>query len=303
MVPGGEATRAGQAEQSVGTLRASLPGLGSRAAHAAQSVCSRPRPQSKRPGHCCVAALGCCGRPLWRARETDSAIVETVNNDGGSHFEKFLFYRGIGNFELPIKLAALGKDHFEVTNSAEDDSGALLLVRIEDGRVRFARMEPIGPRSAIEIDLPTMESTVDRLAEATVRELAAAGLYQKEALAMVNTWCASWFGENGTRLLYLVPGKLTDELLPLSVDPPPLERVRVLVGRLETLTPEDCQRLVHTLAGSGAGEQPTADSIKAELASLGRFAEPAIQFAILQTSEQPTRGRLEAILAGIRGGK
>jgi hypothetical protein len=238
-----------------------------------------------------------------RARETDSAIVETVDARRGSHFEKFLFYRGLGNFELPIKLSALGNDRFEVANSGQDAGGAMLLVRIENGRVRFARMDPIGPRSAIEIELPSAESTVDRLAEATARELTAAGLYEKEALAMVNTWRTSWFGENGTRLLYLVPGKLTDELLPLAVDPAPDERVRVLVGRLETLTPEDCRRHVQSLAGGGPGETPTAEAIKAELASLGRFAEPAIQFAILQTSDPSTRGRLEVILADVRDGK
>jgi len=238
-----------------------------------------------------------------RARDTDSAIVETVDANGGSHFEKFLFYRGLGNFEMPIKLAALGNDRFEVTNSAEDASGALLLVRIENDRVRLTRMEPIGPQSAVEVTLPSAESTVDLLAEATVRELAAAGLYEKEALAMVNTWRTSWFGELGTRLLYLVPGKLTDELLPLAVDPAPDEVVRVLVGRLETLTPEDCQRLVQALTRSGPGEEPAAEAVQAELSSLGRFAEPAIEFAIGQTSDPATRNRLEAVLAGIRGGK
>ncbi len=153
------------------------------------------------------------------ARETDSAIVETVDVNGGSHFEKFLFYRGLGNFDLPIKLVALGNDRFDVTNSADVASGALLLVRIDNGRVRFTRRNPIRPRSMIEIKLPATESTVDRLAETTVRELTAAGLYEKEALAMVNTWRTSWFGENGTRLLYLMPGKLTDKLLPLAIDP------------------------------------------------------------------------------------
>jgi hypothetical protein len=238
-----------------------------------------------------------------RARETDSAIVETVDAHRGSHFEKFLFYRGLGNFELPIKLIALGNDRFEVTNSAEDASGALLLVRIENRRVRFARMDPIKPRSAIEVRLPGEESTVEGLVEATVRELTGAGLYEKEALAMVNTWRGSWFGENGTRLLYLVPGALTDELLPLVVDPAPDERVRVLVGRLETLTPEDCQRLAHVLAGSGADEKATRQAVQAELASLGRFADPAIQLAIDQSGDPATRGRLEAILANIRGAK
>ena len=77
-----------------------------------------------------------------RARETDSAIVETVDKSRGSHFEKFLFYRGIGNFELPIKLVAHGGDRFEVTNSAEEVSGALLLVRIDDTHVRFTRSRP-----------------------------------------------------------------------------------------------------------------------------------------------------------------
>ena len=237
-----------------------------------------------------------------QARETDSAIVETVDANRISQFEKFLFYRGLGNFELPIKLVALGGDRFEVTNSAADASGALLLVRIESDRVRFTRMDPISPGSAIEVKLPSAESTVDLLAEATVGELIAAGLYEKEALAMVNTWRTSWFGESGTRLLYLVPGKLTDELLPLTVDPAPDERVRVLVGRLETLTPEDCQRLVHALAGSGPGEEPTAEAVKTELASLGRFAEPAIQFVIGQSKVGQVRDRLEAVLAEIRGG-
>src|SRR4029077_9160312 len=128
-------------------------------------------------------------------------------------------------------------------------------------------------------------------AETTVRELTATGLYEKEALAMVNTWRTSWFGENGTRLLYLVSGTLTDKLLPLTVDPAPDERVRVLVGRLETLTPEDCQRLVHALTGSGSGGNQTQKAITAELTSLGRFAEPAIQFAISQTNDLSTRAR------------
>ena len=57
------------------------------------------------------------------------------------------------------------------------------------------------------------------------------------------------------------------------------------------------------LAGGDPGETPTAEAIQAELASLGRFAEPAIQFVIGQTSDRPTRGRLEAILAEVRGGK
>jgi hypothetical protein len=225
------------------------------------------------------------------ARETDSAIVETVDANRGSHFEKFLFYRGLGNFELPMKLVARGGDRFAITNNADDAS------------VRFTRLDPISSHGTIEASLPTAESSVDQLAEATARELIATGLYEKEALAMVNTWRSSWFGENGTRLLYLVPGNLTEELLPLTIKPVPDENVRVLVGRLETLTPEDCQRLEVALTGSNADEAPTDEEIEAELNLLGRFAEPAIQFVISQTSDAMTREKLETIVAKLRHGK
>jgi hypothetical protein len=237
-----------------------------------------------------------------QARATDSAIVETLDAERRSHFEKFLFYRGVGNFELPIKLTALGGDRFEIVNNSDAASGALVLVRIDGPLVRFTRLDPLAPRATIETALPTAASTVHELAALTTTELVAAGLYEKEALAMVNTWRSSWFEEPGTRLFYLVPGKLTDELLPLSIEPAPQEIVRVLVGRLETITPEDCKKLVRTLAGECC-EPPTPATVKAELASLGRFAEPAVQFVISQTADADTRTRLEAVLAQLRSGR
>ncbi|MGD9648256.1 MAG: hypothetical protein AB7U73_21270 [Pirellulales bacterium] len=240
------------------------------------------------------------GHHYGRARETDAAVVEVVDRRGESHFEKFLFYRGLGNFELPIKLAALGNERFEVTNSGLETSGVLLLVRIEAERVRFVRLEPINPQSAIEIELPGSASSVAALAEAIVGELVAAGLYEREARAMVNTWHDSWFGETGTRLLYLVSSAPTEKLLPLTIEPAPAECVRVLVGRLETLTPEDCRRLVRSLTVELAAEAPAAEAIRAELAPLGRFAEPALRFVIGQTNDAAARERLQAILAELQ---
>jgi hypothetical protein len=120
---------------------------------------------------------------------------------------------------------------------------------------------------------------------------------------MVNTWRTSWFGEKGTRLLYLLPSQQTDDLLPLTVTPAPDERVRVLVGRMETLTPEESRRLARALAGGDSGERPTSQAVHAELRSLGRFAEPAVQSVVGQVADPATRGRLEAILSEIRQGK
>jgi len=238
-----------------------------------------------------------------QARETDSAIVETLDAKRNSHFEKFLFYRGLGNFDLPIKLVSLGQQRFEITNAADYASGALLLVRIEQDSIRFTRIDPLHTRETIEVALPSESSTIESLAAATVGELVQAGLYEKEAVAMVNTWRGSWFGEIGTRLLYLLPQRLTDELLPLSIEPAPDDCVRILVGRLETLTPEDGQQLVQTLVGNGVGDEPSAAAIKDELAKLGRFAEPTLQYLISQTEDRATKARLHAILAQVQEGK
>ena len=77
----------------------------------------------------------------------------------------------------------------------------------------------------------------------------------------------------------------------------------MLVGRLETLTPEDCRRLAETLAGGTTDDASRAEVVQAELASLGRFAEPAVQYLIAQTGDPAQRGRLEAILTRIREGR
>ena len=54
---------------------------------------------------------------------------------------------------------------------------------------------------------------------------------------MLATWDDSWF-EDGLRLFYILPPEDTDLLLPLSIDPEPQDRARVLVARIEILTPE-----------------------------------------------------------------
>src|SRR5262245_46485756 len=54
--------------------------------------------------------------PYSCARRTDSALV-AVETDGATHVDKFLFYRGVGNFTLPIGLTAMdgGRFRFEST--------------------------------------------------------------------------------------------------------------------------------------------------------------------------------------------
>ncbi len=48
-------------------------------------------------------------------------------------------------------------------------------------------------------------------------------------------------------------------------------------------------------------KRPSHETVSAELALLGRFAEPAIGFAISQTTDPSTRTHLQTILAKMRG--
>ena len=64
---------------------------------------------------------------------------------------------------------------------------------------------------------------------------------------MVETWRDSWF-EEGSRLIYIVPSRTIDAVLPLQVEPVPSETARVFVGRIELVTPETQRALEEGIA-------------------------------------------------------
>lgn len=210
------------------------------------------------------------------ARETDAALVQLKDVEGKPHAEKFLFYRGLGNFTLPITLVAQGHDRFEVRSSGSAPiAAAFLLNTTASGEVRFASVSDIAGTRGVQ--LPARRQSQSELSEAIVRSLTAEGLYEKEARAMVRTWQASWLAEPGTRLLYLVPRPVTDALLPLHIEPTPSESVRVLVGRIDILTPEDEASLQGIMNRVLTNGDSISDQEMRGLESLGRFQMPALE--------------------------
>src|SRR5438874_3962102 len=108
---------------------------------------------------------------------------------------------------------------------------------------------------------------------------------------MVKTWSADWFGQEGVRVLYLVPESVTTEFLPLRIDPKPEQLVRVLVGRHDLLTPErekEVDALVRRL-----GDDSNADSIAADRAlnKLGRYRWAAQTSASTRLKSQGASGQ------------
>ena len=116
--------------------------------------------------------------------------------------------------------------------------------------------------------------------------LVKAGLYQREANAMVKTWSDSWFQEDGVRVLYVLPRAWTDRTLPLTLDPAPRDLVRVMVGRAEIITPAALQQLTDAIRKATDGDSQARQAAVDQLRKLGRFGEPALQLAIKDAAPQ-----------------
>jgi hypothetical protein len=231
------------------------------------------------------------GGRYFAARDTDAATVRTAGDKRET--ERFLFYRGVGDFNMPFIVRAEGNGKFAVKNTGKDAIPGYVLVSVKDRNVTFKVFGHMSPGTKERIELPAEPAAAEKLSEAMTSLLVQQGLYEKEARAMVATWKSDWFGEEGTRVLYLVAEPLTAEFLPLSIEPKPEKLVRVLVGRHDVLTPEreqEVDALVKRFNGASNTESKAAD---AGLNTLGRYRWAA------QTAAE---GRLKATGAS-RGGR
>ena len=226
----------------------------------------------------------------YAARETDASPLQVdvpIQPNERQHLlrggsvvqrEKFLFYRGVGTFPPPVTVRALGGEQVQIRNSSGGKVGGLVLLRVHEGMIRYRELPAIDPGAEATARLPEKAARVSELKELLVKSLMGAGLYAREAHAMVNTWDSAWLQEEGMRLLYLVPRAKTDELLPLKVTPQPTEVVRVLVGRHDFLTPEQ-EAVAERNVRRADAARVELEKAENELRKLGRFAPEARQLA------------------------
>jgi hypothetical protein len=218
----------------------------------------------------------------YAAREADATPVEVVFSQDGKERrdqEGFLFYRGVGDLKPPLVVTAQGGGAFTLRVTGTDLVASALLLDVRAGAVRYRQIDPIPAGASVTANLPGDWSNAGPVRAALVSMLIRAGLYEKEARAMVKTWESAWLRDEGTRVLSVLPAGWTDRALPLRVTPKPDSLVRVLVGRHDILTPErerEIDGLVRQLHGPSAAERSAADGA---LAKLGRFAAPARQRA------------------------
>ena len=164
----------------------------------------------------------------YSARSTDSAPLTA-----GGETEKFLFYRGVGEFQPPI--AVENADGLRVRNLAKSDIPAAIIFQNSGGKIRYHALGSVKDETIAE--LPKADASLAALKLDLEKILAAQGLFPAEAHAMVETWRDSWF-EEGSRVFYIVPASEMESILPLAVEPRPDRIARVFVGRVEVITPE-----------------------------------------------------------------
>jgi hypothetical protein len=149
------------------------------------------------------------------------------------------------------------------------------------------------------MSLPSASSTIDEVADALVKSLVETGLYEKEAVSMVNTWRSSWLGESGTRVLYSLPQSWTDKLIPLKIEPAPEKSLRVMIGRLEVMTPET-ERQLTNLVTAETPENAVAKASTNVLGRLGRFGSAAAYHISQSMPTDDLKQRASQIANGLR---
>ena len=169
----------------------------------------------------------------YAARSTDAAPLSVA----GAR-ERFLFYRGVADFDVPLSASFEGDGRILLKNLSANEIPAAILFERRGAKLGYRVLGLIG--GDLLSEPPALDRTVDGLRRTLEQTLAAQGLTAKEASAMVETWRDSWF-EDGLRVFYIMPRRMVDDLLPLDITPAPTRVARVFVGRMELFPPATVQ--------------------------------------------------------------
>ena len=229
----------------------------------------------------------------YAARETDAAPLQVCATNGhATEQEKFLFYRGVGNFDLPLAVT-LDNNRVTVRNTTRDPIAQLIVFESRDGKIGFQIIDNLSGTTTI--DRPSLNQSTDVVIERLRNALVIAGLYDKEADAMIKTWRNSWF-EAGMRVFYILPRPTTDAVLPITIDPRPDELVRVLVGRTEIITPEMEKSVREQVSRLNDPSPAVRSAAAASIKKYGRFSEPILKRMLDDENDAALRARIKRLI-------
>src|ERR1051326_1380011 len=183
---------------------------------------------------------------VWLApRQVHATGVVTTSAEN----ERYLFYRGVAHLDALVQTALTAGDvrlraprllhwmpgpRMTIPNLwlADIHPDGTVAFR-EQGELSIAKSD--ASRELARIPLFSGGEYGDKLADlrrSMKKSLIAAGLYDDEAEAMLETWKESYFTTPGLRIFYIVPDEWIGYFLPLQISAPH-EMKRVLVGRID----------------------------------------------------------------------
>jgi hypothetical protein len=201
-----------------------------------------------------------------------SANTIVSNNE----VEKFIFYRGLGKFETDLLItSAQGGIKIENTGrgivpkvflvDTTGTTGAIMELGFLAGKPKFISGRAVESFRASHLEFDIFAEKARTLLTSALVEN---GLYNDEALAMVNTWEHGYFKTPGLRVLYILSSTEVESLLPMKITPAPRDFERVFVGRIEILRDTEEQVILHDILKAGRAYN---------VLSLGRFAPSIIK--------------------------
>ena len=239
---------------------------------------------------------------LWNyTREVDAAYVaatDATRQGNPREWERFIFYRGLGEAKLPLNVSAVGQaggGRVACDPAMIERLRHVYLLRVAHNRGAYRYLPSLRCGEWIAAVVPEMDGAapIDRFADTVADNFAArlveSGLYAKEARAMVNTWRTSYFTTDGIRVLFVLPQSWTDRFIPMTIDPKPDELVRVMVGRIELLTPEREHAAETAIANLASPDPKVREHAFATLRDHGRYVEPIVRRTLQSSADERVR--------------
>ena len=225
------------------------------------------------------------GNNYFAARNASAAPL-AIETPSGPQREKFLFYRGVSAMPVPINAAVAPDSTVHLENQFAEEIPAAILFERRGAQLGYRMLGPLRDQAAYAP--PELSASLESLSAALESILIAQGLFPDEAHAMLETWKNSWF-EEGSRLIYIVPRRFVDSILPLHIVPAPAATTRVFVGRLELVTP----------AAESAVEAALASNNQQTLAKYHRFLEPILSTMIERSTDTIRKEQLTRYLQDV----
>ncbi len=213
-----------------------------------------------------------------RLRESDACAVRI-----GDTVERFVYYDGETRIVDRLSVRQDGSA-LVVANGyphAVHDVVFAWNPRGPEGPRHLGVVGAIGAGAQVRVGLePRGGPLVEDGAAELVRALESAGMPPSDRDAFVAVWKGEFFGRAGLTVAFRLPTEVYDDLLPLTLDPPPRSRVRIGWCLAVDRDPDLAERVRELVEALGSDEWTARQDAFASLSRLGVTALPALREAI-----------------------